>query len=48
MLYGSNPEKYSMIVTDGYLPKERAVRCPSEYQRTVESWVGLLEPWRKN
>jgi hypothetical protein len=48
MLYGSDPDKYSMIVTDGYLPKERAVRCPTEYQRTVESWVGLLEPWRKN
>ena len=48
MTYGSNPEKYSVLVTDGYLPKERAVRCPSEYQRTVESWVNLLAPWRKN
>ena len=48
MIYGSNPDKYSNLVTDGYLPKERAVRCPTEYQRTVDSWVNLLAPWRKN
>ncbi len=48
MTYGSNPDKYNTIVTEGYLPKERAARCPSEYQRTVESWKNLLEPWRKN
>lgn len=47
MIYGSNTERYSMIVDEGYLPKERAVRCPSEYQRTVASWINLLEPWRK-
>jgi len=47
MIYGSNPSKYSNIVTDGFLPKERAVRCPTEYQRTVDSWVSLLAPWRK-
>jgi hypothetical protein len=48
MIYGSNTTKYSNIVTEGYLPKERAVRCPGEYQKTVDSWVNLLEPWRKN
>lgn len=47
MLYGSNPSKYPMIVEKGFLPKERAVRCPGEYQRTVDSWQSLLEPWRK-
>jgi len=47
MLYGSNPDKYMMIVDKGYLPKERAARCPTEYQRTVDSWQSLLEPWRK-
>ena len=47
MIYGSNPSKYSNIVTEGFLPKERAVRCPAEYQRTVDSWVSLLAPWRK-
>jgi hypothetical protein len=48
MIYGSNPEKHAKIVNDGYLPKERAVRCRGEYQRTVDSWISLLEPWRKN
>jgi hypothetical protein len=47
MLYGSNPDKYPVIVEKGFLPKERAVRCPTEYQRTVDSWQSLLEPWRK-
>jgi len=47
MLYGSNPDKYPVIVEKGFLPKERAVRCPTEYQRTVESWQVLLAPWRK-
>jgi hypothetical protein len=48
MIYGSNEEKYAYIVTDGYLPKERAVRCPGEYQKTVDSWVKLLAEWRKS
>ena len=48
MIYGSNPTKHEKIVNDGYLPKERGVRCQGEYQRTVASWVNLLEPWRKN
>ncbi|MDQ3750778.1 MAG: DUF4344 domain-containing metallopeptidase [Acidobacteriota bacterium] len=47
MIYGSNPEKYAYILNDNYLPKERAVRCPSEYERTVESWSDLLGRWRK-
>lgn len=48
MTYGSNPNKYASFVTEGYLPKDRAVRCPSEYQRTVDSWKNLLDPWRKD
>jgi len=47
MLYGSDPNKYASILEKGFLPKERAVRCPNEYQRTVESWQSLLQPWRK-
>jgi hypothetical protein len=47
MIYGSDTEKHAKIVNDGYLPKERAVRCRGEYQRAVDSWVNLLEPWRK-
>lgn len=48
MIYGSNVEKYGNLVSDGYLPVERAERCPGEYERMVESWVKLLKPWRKN
>jgi hypothetical protein len=48
MIYGSNTTKYANIVNDGMLPKERAVKCPTEYQRTVESWKVLLDPWRMN
>jgi Putative metallopeptidase len=48
MIYGSDSAKYQYFVSDGYLPKERAVRCPGEYQKTVESWKNLLQPWRKD
>jgi hypothetical protein len=48
MVYGSDPNKYSAIVTENYLPKARAARCPSEYSRTAQSWENLLEPWRKD
>ena len=48
MIYGSDPAKHARILDNGYLPKQRAARCQGEYQRTVESWVDLLKPWRKN
>ncbi len=48
MIYGSDPAKYPNIVSDGYLPKERAGRCQNEFKRAVESWTVLLEPWRKS
>ena len=48
MVYGSNEAKWSKIVTEGLLPKERAVRCPGEYQKTVDAWSTLLDPWRRN
>ncbi len=47
MIYGSNTTKYANLVGGKYLPKERAVRCPSEYERTSQSWKELLRPWRK-
>ena len=48
MVYGSDPDKYSNIVSQGYLPKARAARCPTEYNRIARSWEKLLEPWRKD
>ena len=47
MVYGSNASTWEKLVTDGHLPKERAVRCPNEYQKTVGAWSELLGPWRK-
>jgi hypothetical protein len=48
MIYGSNTVKYSNLKDNGYLPTERAERCPSEYEKTMQSWKELLKPWRKN
>jgi hypothetical protein len=47
MLYGSDTGKYAYLTEENYLPKERAVRCPQEYERTVQSWSDLLRIWRK-
>jgi len=48
MLYGSDTAKYAYLAEENYLPRERAARCPQEYERTVESWSSLLAPWRKS
>ncbi|HYW09574.1 MAG TPA: DUF4344 domain-containing metallopeptidase [Longimicrobium sp.] len=41
-VYGSDPAKYSRIVSEGMLPQARAQRCPGEYQRMSKSWERLL------
>jgi hypothetical protein len=41
-VYGSDPAKYSRIVSGGMLPQARAQRCPGEYQRMSKSWERLL------
>jgi hypothetical protein len=41
-VYGSDPQKYSRIVSGGMLPRERAARCPGEYQRMSKAWERLL------
>ncbi len=48
MIYGSDPNKHSNIVTENYLPRERAIKCERDFRRTVDSWGRLLEPWRKS
>lgn len=53
LVYGSNPNRYQNLVMQnskgflpgngsGYLPKERAVRCPSEYKDINRSWNTLI------
>ncbi len=46
-VYGKNPGGYSYLVEEGYLPEERAVRCPSEYEQMLNSWDVLLSPYVK-
>ena len=48
MTYGADSTKHAYIVNNGYLPRARAERCPSEYQRMAKSWSELLAPWRKS
>jgi len=48
LLYGSDTEKYGYMLEEDYLPRERAMRCSDEYERTVNSWSSLLAPWRRN
>lgn len=43
-LYGSDPARYGGLVADGWLPQERAVRCPEETRRLLRSWRALLGP----
>lgn len=42
-LYGTEPEKYAHVVDDGYLPKERAERCPYESYKVREGMIHLRE-----
>lgn len=46
-VYGSDPGAYVEMVEYGYLPMERAQRCPREYEQKSASWGRLLEPWKK-
>jgi hypothetical protein len=48
VLYGSNPEKFADMVGDDYLPKDRAERCPAEYEQKSKSWEVLMGKHLKN
>jgi Putative metallopeptidase len=48
LIYGSDPNRLDFLVSDGYLPESRAVRCPGEYAQKRKSWETLLEPWSKD
>jgi hypothetical protein len=43
-IYGSEPRKYQWMVAQNLLPEDRAVRCPSEFERMSKSWYRLLAP----
>ena len=44
-VYGSDPEGYAGMVTEGDLPEERAESCPEEYERAADAWAELLAPY---
>ena len=44
--YGSNTQEYAWLVPT-YLPQDRAVRCPDEYQSLNRDWEGLLARYRQ-
>jgi hypothetical protein len=46
-IYGRDPDRYPQIISDGWLPEHRAIRCTAEYRRLVESWGRLLAPYRR-
>jgi hypothetical protein len=47
LIYGSNPEEFSFIVDEEYLPEDRAERCESEYTQKSEAWWTLINPFLK-
>jgi len=47
LIYGSNPEEFSFIIEDEYLPVERAERCEDEYNQKSNAWWTLINPYLK-
>lgn len=45
LAYGSDPQTFGVLVTEGIIPKARAARCPFEWKRISRSWVRLLAPF---
>jgi hypothetical protein len=45
LVYGSDMETFSVLVTEGVLPKGRAARCQWEWKRISRSWTRLLAPF---
>lgn len=39
LAYGSDPTAFADLVTEGVIPKARAVRCPFEWKRVSRSWT---------
>jgi hypothetical protein len=47
LVYGRDRARYPEILTEGWLPAERAGRCPAEYARISHSWRRLLWPHKR-
>jgi hypothetical protein len=44
LVYGSDPQRFGNLVGEDGLPRERAVRCPAEYEQKNRAWSKLLKP----
>jgi len=44
--YGHTPEYNLDLITDGWLPQERADNCEYEYSVLLDSWTRILAPYR--
>jgi hypothetical protein len=47
LVYGRDRARYPEILTEGWLPADRASGCPSEYARIAHSWRRLLWPHKR-
>ncbi len=41
-VYGSDPDRHQDLISDEWLPPERAERCPAEYEQIDKAWSRLL------
>ena len=46
-MYGSDPQGYQELVSEGTLPESRAARCEEEYRTLIRDWERLLDRWLK-
>jgi hypothetical protein len=47
LIYGASPDKLGVLVERGFLPEQRAARCPREWQEAYKAWSRLLDPHTK-
>ncbi len=43
-VYGTRPERYAYLISDGYLPQARAVTCREEWKQLETGWFQLTTP----
>ncbi len=41
-VYGSDPDRHQDLISEEWLPAERAERCPAEYEQIDKAWTRLL------
>lgn len=45
LAYGSDPTNLAFLVEEGLLPEQRAVRCADEFDKILNAWEILLDPY---